>query len=291
MLTFVLFSVVGGDASYQLAGQNATAEQIESIRQELGTDQSYTSQYIVFVRQIMTLDLGHSWQNQEKISEIIIRSLGASLCLTLPILFLSQIVSIFFALGITYFTKTIWDKITTTVCTVMMSFSILIYVIVYQYVFAYLFHWFPINGWNEGLWTRWHYLILPWIIGTIVLIGPNILLYRNVFKNEVFLDYVRTARAKGVSEFFIYFKHILKNSALPISTVIFSQVPNLIFGSVVLEHFFSLPGLGRVLVDGMQTADLPLIRALTVLSAILYLATNIVVDLCYAYFDPRVRLK
>lgn len=283
--------MVGGDPALFLAGKNATPELVESIRQQLGLHAPLHSQYLHYLKQIVTFDWGHSWYTQEKINQMILQGIGPSLSLTVPGFSLSVGLSLALALFSAWKKNTWMDKTLTLLCLVLLSLSLLVYIIAFQYFFAYRLQLFPINGWDSSWLYRWKYLILPWIIMVVVSIGPNLLIFRSALIEQVMQDYVRTARSKGVSRFDIYSVHILSNALIPIITIVFLQLPYLFTGSLLIEAFFGIPGLGGLLIQSIQNADFPVIKALTVLGALIYVLFNIVVDYLYTLVDPRVRLS
>ena len=291
LICFLIFNVVGGDPALQYAGKNASFEQIASLRHELGLDQSFHKQYFLFLKQVITFDWGESWQTHENINELLAKGLGPSLSLSLPAFFLTFIISMALALYTTCFRKTWVDPCITTFCLALMSVSFLVYIIVYQYVFAFSMNLFPINGWNSSLWLRWHYLLLPWLISVSVSLGPSVLIYRSVLMDEALQDYVTTAKARGLSPFVIYLRHILKNTMIPISTFVIMQIPFLMTGSLLLEAFFGIPGLGGLLMQAIQNSDFPVIKAMTVMGSLAYLLFNLISDFAYTLFDPRVGLE
>jgi peptide/nickel transport system permease protein len=150
---------------------------------------------------------------------------------------------------------------------------------------------FPISGWDPSWTGRWQYLVLPWIILFVLLLGADILVYRSVILDEAYQDYVRTARAKGVSTYKIFGVHILKNALIPIITMVVIDMPFLITGSVLLENFFGIPGLGGMLVTALNESDLPVIKAMTVIVSIAYMIFNLLSDILYSVVDPRIRLS
>ena len=235
LITFLLFHVVGGDPAFQLAGKNATPEQIESIRSQLGLNKSLALQYLDFVKQTFTLDWGRSWTTQQNISSMISQGIGPSLSLTVPSFILSFLICIGIALFSTYKKGTWIDRSITMVCLALMSVSFLVYIIFYQYLLAFEWGLFPITGWDPSWSGRWSYLILPWIISISVSLGPGILIYRTALLDEVLQDYVRTARAKGVTNWVVYSQHILKNAMIPIITRVVIQLPFLILGSLPIK--------------------------------------------------------
>jgi peptide/nickel transport system permease protein len=293
LITFLIFNVVGGDPALQLAGKYATLEQVKEIRTELGLDRSLPLQYGDFVKQTLTFNWGRSWQTQSKISDMIWAGLGPSLCLTLPAFFISFLLAIAVALfsASAHGSQLVWDRGITTLCLALMSISFLVYIIGLQYFLAFKLDLFPLNGWNESWVGRWPYLFLPWIIAIVVSLGPNILIFRAAFLDEVIQDYVRTAQAKGLGRWSLFSKHILKNAMVPIVTIVVMQVPFLIMGNLLLEHFFGIPGIGGLLIQAIQSADLPVVKAFTVFGSLLYLFFNLAADLLYLVFDPRVELR
>ena len=285
--------MAGGDPSFQLAGKNATPEQIESIRNELGLNQSLFMQYMDFVKQTITFDWGESWHTRENINQMILKGIGPTLCLTGPAFLISFFLSLMIALfsasskGSLVFV----DQSITTLCLTLMSISFLVYIITFQYFFAFKLSWFELNGWDESWSGRWAYLVLPWIISVVVSLGPNILIFKAAIIDEVDRDYVRTARAKGINRLTLFSQHILKNAMIPISTIVIMQIPFLITGSLLLESFFGIPGLGGLLIQSIQNADFPVVKAFTVIGSILFLFFNLVTDLLYTWIDPRVKLQ
>jgi peptide/nickel transport system permease protein len=178
------------------------------------------------------------------------------------------------------------------VCTVGLSISILVYIIVFQYVFAYKLGWFPVQGWgNDFLENLIRYSSLPILIGLTVGIAPSLRLYRTFFLDEINQDYVRTARAKGLSENRIMWVHVLRNASIPIITNLMATLPGLLLGAFLIERFFSIPGIGREVILAVERSDFPVIKALTVYVAFATMASNLLADLMYKAVDPRVQLK
>lgn len=280
-----------GDPAYRLAGKNPTTEQVEFIRSELGLDQSLLSQYTTFLKQTLSFQWGHSWHTQEKVTTMILAGIGPSLSLTVPAFIFSFLICLLIALYTTHFQGTLTDQALTTLCLALLSISYLVYIVVYQYLFAFKLNLFPINGWDPSWIFRWQYLLLPWLIIISASLGPNILIYRSIFIDEATQDYVITAKAKGLNNKRLYLKHVLKNAIIPILTIVTLQLPFLMTGSLLLETFFGIPGLGSVLIQAIQNADFPVIRAFTIIGSLSYMFFNLLADLSYAFFDPRVSLK
>ena len=171
-----------------------------------------------------------------------------------------------------------------------MSISYLVYILAFQYILAFRWDLFPINGYEEGL-DAIPYLLLPWIVIMVVSAGPDIRMYRTFFLDETKADYVRTAFAKGCTPKRILFKHIMKNAMIPIITYTVIGIPFLILGAFLMERFFSIPGIGDILITAINNGDFPVIKGLTVLIAIGYSMFNLITDILYAYVDPRVQLN
>ena len=290
-LTFSLFNLVGGDPAIRFAGKHATPERVAEIRTELGLDRSLGEQYLFFVKQIVTFDYGRSWATRQEISTMITDGLGATLSLTTPAFLASVVFCIGLALFAVYGRGTVLDRGTVVVCLGLLSVSSLVYILALQYLLAFKKGMFPISGWDPSWTGRWEYLVLPWIILFVLSLGPNILIYRTVIMDEVFQDYVRTARAKGLAEKYVFARHVLKNAMIPIITVVVIEMPFLITGSVLIENFFGIPGLGGTLIKALNDSDFPVIKAFTVISAIAYMVFNLLADVLYSAVDPRVKLS
>jgi peptide/nickel transport system permease protein len=292
LLVFVLFNWVGGDPAYVLAGKISSQEQIDNIRRQLGVDQPYWVQLAIFAKQVVTGNFGASWSTNEAVSHILATRLGPSLTVLVPLLVIEALVAIALALGVAYVRGSLTDRLVMIVCTIGLSISILVYIIVFQYVFAYKLGWFPVQGWgNDFLENLVRYASLPILIGLVVGIAPNLRLYRTFFLDEINQDYVRTARAKGLSENRIMWVHVLRNASIPIITHIMSNLPGLLLGAFLIERFFSIPGIGREVILAVERSDFPVIKALTVYVAMATLVVNLLADLMYKAVDPRVQLK
>jgi peptide/nickel transport system permease protein len=292
LLVFVLFNWVGGDPAYVLAGKISNQEQIDNIRRQLGVDQPVWVQLWIFIKQVLTGDFGASWSTNEKVSQILMTRLGPSLTVLVPLLLLETVIEIGLALAVAYVRGSLTDRMVMILCTVGLSISILVYIIVFQYVFAYKLGWFPVQGWgNSFLENLFVYASLPILIALTVSIAPNLRLYRTFFLDEINHDYVRTARAKGLSENRIMWVHVLRNASIPIITHLMAGLPALLLGSFLIERFFSIPGIGREVILAVERSDFPVIKAITVYVAFATVATNLLADLLYKAVDPRVQLK
>ncbi len=292
LLVFILFNWIGGDPAYLLAGKIANPEQIANIRRQLGVDQPYYVQLWLFIEQIATGDFGASWATNEKVSAIFATRLGPSLTVLVPLLLISTLVSMGAAMLAAY-KRAAWpDRAIMIGCTLGQSVSILVYIIVFQYVLAYQLGWFPVQGWGSSLAENlFRYSALPVIVGVMVSLAPDTRLYRSFFLDEINQDYVRTARAKGMSEPRVMWIHVLRNAAIPIVTNVMMQLPGLLAGAFLIERFFSIPGIGREVILAVERSDFPVIKAVTVYVAIATMVVNLAADLLYKAIDPRVQLK
>jgi peptide/nickel transport system permease protein len=292
LLVFFLFTWVGGDPAYLLAGKISNPEQIENIRRQLGVDRPYYVQLWIFIHQVATGDFGESWATNEKVSAIFATRLGPSLTVLVPLLAVDTLLAIAAAMLVAYARGSLTDRMVMIGCTVGQSISILVYIIVFQYVLAYQLGWFPVQGWGGGFAENLlKYSLLPIIVGVIVSLAPDTRLYRSFFLDEINQDYVRTARAKGMSETRVMWVHVLRNASIPIITNVMIQLPGLLAGAFLIERFFSIPGVGREVILAVERSDFPVIKAVTIYVAIATMIINLIADLLYRAVDPRVQLK
>jgi len=292
LLIFFLFNWVGGDPALVLAGKISNPEQIANIRKQLGVDQPYWMQLWIFVTQIATFDFGRSWATNELVSEIFKTRIGPTLTIMLPVLVLETTIGVVLAIGVAYVRGTLTDRMIMMVCTVAMSISFLVYIIVFQYYFGFKWGVFPVQGWSDSFWKNLvTYAPLPIMLAVFVSLAPTLRLYRSFFLDEINQDYVRTARAKGLSETRVMLKHVLRNAMIPILTNIGIAIPGLFVGSFLLETFFSIPGLGREILLAVNRSDFPVIKAATVYLAMITMLINLSVDVMYKVADPRVAFK
>jgi peptide/nickel transport system permease protein len=292
LLVFFIFNWVGGDPAYLLAGKISNPEQIENIRRQLGVDQPYYIQLWIFVQQILTADFGTSWATNERVASILATRLIPSLTVLVPMLVLSTLFAMAAAMLVAYLRGGITDRAIMVTCTVGQSISILVYIIVFQYVIGYRLGWLPVQGWGHDFATNLlRYSALPVLVGVVVSLAPDIRLYRSFFLDEMNQDYVRTARAKGMSEGRVMAVHVLRNAAIPIVTNVMIQLPGLLAGAFLIERFFSIPGIGREVILAVERSDFPVIKAVTVYVAIATMVFNLAADLTYKALDPRVQLK
>ena len=291
-LVFVLFNWVGGDPALVLAGKVPDPAQIENIRRQLGLDQPWWVQLWIFVQQVFTFDFGRSWSTNQLVSEVLLTRLGPTLTIMVPMLLLETALAVSLALAVAYLRGSLTDRAVMIVTTVAMSISFLVYIIVFQWLFGYRLAWFPVQGWSQDFWTNLtKFAPLPILLGVFVSLAPSLRLYRSFILDEIGHDYVRTARAKGLGENRIMFRHVLRNALIPILTYVGIGLPSLFVGSFLLEMFFSIPGLGREVIDSVNRSDFPVIKAITVYLAMLTMLVNLLVDVLYRFADPRVSFK
>jgi len=290
LLVFVLFNWVGGDPAYVLAGKMSSAEAIAGIRRQLGVDEPYHVQLLIFVKQIATFDFGQSWATGEPVGHIIASRLGPSLTVLVPLTILETALCIALALAVAFVRGSLTDRAVMVACTAAMSVSILVYIIAFQYGLAYRLGLFPVQGWGDSLGENLlRYAPLPILIGLAVSVAPTLRLYRSFVLDEASQDYVRTARAKGLPERRVMWVHVLRNAAIPIITHVMASLPALLIGAFLLERFFGIPGIGREVILAVERSDFPVIKAITVYVAAATMVFNLLADVLYRVADPRVR--
>ena len=292
LLVFILFHFFGSDPAIILAGQNATPEQIAAIRQQLGLDRPAYVQFWIFLKQIATFDWGRSWATNEAVSNLFRTRLPNTLTVMLPILILDTVLAVPIALGVAYVRGSLTDRTLMVVTTVALSISFLVYIIIGQYVFAFQLGWFPVQGWSDSVATNLTtYVPLPVLLAVMVGVSPQTRLYRSFFLDELGHDYVRTARAKGLGEGEVLWRHVLRNAMIPILTNVAVSLPGIFVGSFLIEVFFSIPGIGREVLLAVNRSDYPVIQAVTVYLAVITMFVNLGTDVLYKWVDPRVVLK
>jgi peptide/nickel transport system permease protein len=305
LITFVLFFVVNSPddmARMQLGVKRVTPEAIQKWKAERGYDQPLiwnaaatgTAQLTqtVFFNKSMRMfmgDFGRADDGRDIASEIKHRA-GPSLAIALPTFILGLGVAIAFALLLVFFRATRLDFFGVVLCVAMMSVSGLFYIIGGQWLVAKVWHWVPISGYATGL-TAAKFLVLPVLIGVIAGLGASARWYRTIFLEEITRDYVRTARAKGASEAAVLFRHVLRNAMIPILTGVVAVIPTLFMGSLLMESFFGIPGLGSYTIEAINAQDFAVVRAMVFIGSVLYILGLLATDLSYTLADPRVRLQ
>jgi len=294
-VSFLLMVYFGPDQTYELLGKNPTEEQIAEVRRELGYDRPFFVRYGEYLKEIVTLDFGLSDSTGEPVSEMLGRSIPISLALITPGFILGNVLGILLALVAAYHRSGWIDKAIMGFSVVGMSVSFLIVIIGFQLLLSssYGLNLFPVRGWEvNSLHDYVMYVTVPTLATVFVALGYNTRFYRAVLVEEMTRDHVRTARAFGIPPGKLLYKHILKNSAIPIITRIMFSIPLVIVsGSLLIESYFGIPGVGKVTFDAITTGDQPVLKAVVGLTAVLFVITLLVTDIMYRAVDPRVSLK
>ncbi len=305
LVTFALFFVVNTPddmARMQLGAKRVTAEAIEKWKEERGYNKPLLwnenekslgrlTETIFFSKSIrlFVFDFGRA-EDQRDIANEIRTRMWPSLALAVPVFLVGLAVNVTFALGMAFFRATCLDFWGVVLCVAMMSISTLFYIIGGQYVASRLWHLVPISGYVGGL-DALRFLVLPVLIGVLSGVGSGSRWYRTLFLEEASKDYVRTARAKGLSEPAVMFRHVLRNALIPILTGAVVVIPLLFMGSLIAESFFGIPGLGSYTIDAIQAQDFAVVRSMVFVGSVLYIAGLVLTDISYTLVDPRVRFE
>jgi peptide/nickel transport system permease protein len=299
IVLFVMAALRVNDPVWAFLGKKASAEQYQNYKEKMGLNKPFLVQYASFIGRVATLDFEEkSWDKPtQTVRERLSKAVGPTLAITVPSLVITTVLAIFVALLASYFRGLGVDQWLMLASVLGMSISYLVYVVFGQYWGAYLLkeRWgnevFAISGYQPGLVNWPHYCLLPVLIGVTVALGYDTRYYRAVMVEETNKDYILTAKAKGASKPKIMFVHMLKNAMIPIITRIMITVPFLLEGSIVLERYFNIPGMGNVLIDAINSKDFPVIQAFAAIFAAIFIVSNILTDVLYALVDPRVRLR
>jgi peptide/nickel transport system permease protein len=305
LLTFYLFFVVNSPddmARLHLGVKRVTPEAIEKWKTERGYDKPLLynadakaagrlTDTIFFEKslRLFAFDFGRSDDDRD-IGRDIRQRMWPSLAIAIPVLLVGLLIEITFALLMAFFRGTYVDVSGVVLCVILMSVSAMFYIIGGQFLLGKLLRLMPISGYDTGL-NAIKFLVLPVIIGVASGIGAGSRLYRSFFLEEAGKDFVRTARAKGLNEARVLFRHVLRNALVPIVTGVVAVLPLLFMGSLLLESFFAIPGLGSYTIDAINRQDFAIVRAMVFLGLVLYIIGLILVDLAYTVVDPRVRLS
>lgn len=305
VITFTLFFVVNSPddmARVQLGVKRVTPEAIEKWKEERGYDRPllyneaaagagkltdtifYTNSLRLFA-----FDFGRSDQGRNIGFDIRTR-MWPSLAIAIPVFLIGLLVYVSTALILCFFRATYVNFWGVVVCVVMMSISSMFYIIIGQYLVGKLWGLVPISGYDIGP-NALKFLVLPILVGVIGGFGESVRLYRTLFLEEINKDYVKTARAKGLSETRVLFRHVLQNAMIPILTGVVVAIPLLFMGSLVTEAFFGIPGLGSYTIDAINSQDFAIVRAMVFLGSVLYITGLILTDISYTLVDPRVRFE
>ncbi|HCY10966.1 MAG: peptide ABC transporter permease [Deltaproteobacteria bacterium GWC2_55_46] len=239
---------------------------------------------------LLWFDFGRSDRNNIDIGHEIRTRMWASLAISVPMFMAGLVLSLFFAMILAYYRATYIDIWGIVLAVIVMSISTLFYIIGGQYVLGKLLRLFPVSGYDTGLYAA-KFIVLPVVIGIAASIGVGVRFYRTVFLEEINKDYVRTARAKGLTEGRVLFKHALKNAMIPVLTNVVVSIPFLFYGSLIMETFFAIPGLGNFTIEAIQSQDFAIVRSMVYLGSILYIIGLILTDISYTLVDPRIRFE
>lgn len=306
IITFALFFMVNSPddmARMQLGMKHVQQADIDKWKQEHGYDKPlfvnsqatgvhvltdtifYTKSISLFAFRFGSADDGRD------IGYDIRQRMGPSLSIAIPAFIVGLLVNITFAMLLAFFRATYVDVWGVVLCVMMMSISGMFYIIGGQFLISKTLHLVPISGYGNFGWASFKFLILPVLIGVISGIGSGSRWYRTLFLEEIGKDYVRTARAKGLSELRVLFRHVLKNAMIPILTGVVVVIPSLFLGALLTESFFGIPGLGSYTIDAIRAQDFSIVRAMVFLGSVLYIVGLILTDISYTLVDPRIRLE
>jgi peptide/nickel transport system permease protein len=305
LITFFLFFMVNTPDSMamrSLGEKNITPQAIKIWKQQHGYDKpkfynpkavgiDKVTDTLFFSKslRLFTFHFGSSMQGRD-IGRDIAKRMWPSLALAVPTLIIGLMVNISFALLISLFRGSYFDRFSMFLCVILMSVSGLFYIIFGQYLFAKMLRLVPLSGYQGGF-EAIRFVILPVLIGVVGGMGGGTRWYRTLFLEEISKDYVRTARSKGLSDFYVLFKHVLKNAMIPILTGVVVIIPSLFLGSLIMESFFSIPGLGSYTIEAIQKQDFDVVRVMVFIGTLLYVVGLMLTDISYALVDPRVKFK
>lgn len=293
LLTFLLFYCTVTPeqmARRNLSAKNPSPQQIQGWLREHGYDKPRSEQFEKHIKELFGFQFGNSDATGEPIWDKLKAGAGPSLLIGSTLFFAGLLTSITLSLYVAYYRGTYLDYWATFLCVLLMSINIIVYIVAGQWFFSKMLRLAPLAGYESGP-AALKFILIPAIIGVLAGIGGSVRFYRTVILEEVNQDYVRTARAKGVGESRVLFRHVLKNASIPILTSTVTAIPSLVLGSLLIESFFNIPGLGSLTVDAIQSQDFAVVRAMVFLGTVLYIIGLVLTDISYALFDPRVRLE
>lgn len=305
VITFVLFFVVNTPddmARMQLGDRHVTQDAVDKWKSERGYDRplfwnsaaegfarASDTLFVSSTLKLFAFEFGTSDGGRD-IGTDLRQRMGPSLAIAVPVLLLQLVAALVWALVIAWLRGSPLDRASAIVCVAMMSISGLFYIIGGQYVVAKLWRLVPISGYDYGL-AAVKFLLLPVLVGMLIALGPNVRWYRTIFLEEMGRDYVRMARAKGLSDARVLGAHVLRNALIPILTGVVVLLPSLFLGALITEAFFAVPGLGSYTIDALQAQDFAIVRTMVFLGSLLYIIGLLLTDLSYVLADPRVRLE
>jgi peptide/nickel transport system permease protein len=305
IVTFILFDALytPRQRATRELGRHASEKDIADLIKQRGWDKGlvYNSKaaglrrltntrFVEHMARLLRFDFGRSEKTHEPIGRKILKGMVPSLTLTVPMFVLGLAVAISLSLVVALLRATYFDVWVVVLCVAFMSVSIMVYIFAGQYLLAQHMRLFPVYGYTGGI-SAFQFILLPVTIAIVRGLGSDVRFYRTIFLEEVNRDYVRTARAKGLSESAVLFKHVLKNAMVPILTRTVLAIPFLFMGSLLLERFFGIPGLGNMTIEAVESGDFPVLSAMVYLGSLLFALGNLATDISYTLVDPRIRLQ
>ena len=291
-ISFLLMVYFGPDKTYELLGKNPTSEQIAEVRAQLGYDRLFLLRYGEYLGQLATLDLGHSESSGEAVAGLIARTLPVTVALVLPGFVLGNVLGVLLGMVAAWWRGSWLDRLVMGASVVGMSISFLVIIIVLQVLLCtpWGLNLFPARGWEvTGLPSYLVYVTVPTLALVLVTLGYNTRFYRAVMVEELGRDHIRTAVAFGATPAAILFRHALKNSLVPVLTRFMFSIPLVIIsGSLLLETYFGIPGIGKATFDAITSGDQPVLKAVVGLTAVLFVLAQVLIDIFYRVVDPRV---
>ena len=291
-ISFLLMVYFGPDKTYELLGKNPTAEQVKEVRHSLGYDRAFVLRYGDYLKELLSLDLGLSSSNGEPVSSILIRTLPISIALVLPGFVLGNLFGLMLGLLAAWYRGNWLDKLVMSASVVGMSVSFLVIIIGLQILLCtpYGLNLFPVRGWQvHDLSSYLYFVTVPTMALVLVTLGYNTRFYRAVMVDEIERDHITALKAYGATPTEILFKHVLKNSLIPVLTRIMFSIPFVVIsGSLLLESYFGIPGIGLVTFNAITSGDQPVLKAVVGLTGMLFVLALTVNDMLYTVVDPRV---
>lgn len=298
LVAFLLMVYFGPDLTYELLGKNPTQQDIDNMRSYLGYDQPFIWRYLDYLRELLTVDFGLSMMKDRPVTEMLAQSMPVSLLLMLPGFILGNVLAVMLALKATQHRGRWPDKSIMTFAVIGMSISFLIVIIAFQIIFSssYGLDWFPVRGWNmknvedQFSMTQYlYYVTVPTLATLFVSLGYNTRFYRAVLVEEMNKDYIMTAKAYGHTPRKITYQLMLKNAMIPIITRVMFSIPLIVVsGSLLIESYFGIPGVGLMTYDAIVAGDQPVLKAVIGLTSVLFVLVLLVAEIMYRVFDPRI---
>ncbi len=298
LVSFVLMVYFGPDLTYELLGKNPSAEAISEVRQVLGYDQPFWQRYLAYLSEMLHFDFGLSMVKDQPVNQMLLQAIPVSLQLMIPGFILGNLLALMLAMQAVKNRGQWQDKVIMTAAVFGMSLSFLVVIISFQLLFAssYGLDWFPVRGWliesSDGgfSWSRYlNHVTVPTLAIVFVSLGYNTRFYRAVLVEQLSKDHITTAKAFGHKQHNIYYRYMLKNAMIPIITRVMFSIPLVVIsGSLLIESYFGIPGVGLVTYDAIVAGDQPVLKAIVGLTAVLFVLVLLLTEIMYRYFDPRI---